>query len=137
MCYNFFVDKTEIRKVVNNGQKAARQILGNQKKQAELIADVKNLVGDNRRSSSDYWQSITVLLSLLQDYFKGEYDRIPMKSVLLVISSFLYILSPTRILPDWVPLGAFLERTFISVLVLELIKDDLVAYSEWKAIGVG
>lgn len=131
------MNKVAFKKVINNGQDAARQILGNRNKQAELIADVKNLVGDDRRSSNDYWQSIMVLLSLLQDYFWGDYDKIPVKSVLLVISSFLYILSPGRFLPKWVPLGAFIERTFVIVLVLDLIKDDLVNYSEWKALSAG
>ena len=131
------MDKATVKKVIYNGEDAARQILGNRKKQAELIADVKNLTADNRRSNSDYWQSVTVLLALLQDYFLGDYDKIPVKSVLLVISSFLYILSPGRILPEWIPLGAFIERTFIIILVLELIKGDLVTYSEWKALNNG
>ena len=124
-------------KVINNGKEAAQQVLNNRQKQDELIADVENMMGDNRRSSSDYWQSITVLLALLQDYFLGDYDRIPLKSVLLIVASFLYILSSQRFLPKWLPLGAFLERTFVVVLVLEFVKEDLVTYSEWKAANGG
>jgi uncharacterized membrane protein YkvA (DUF1232 family) len=69
---------------------------------------------------------------LLQDYFAKEYDKVPLKTIVLVISSFIFVVSPLRVLPKWIPLGGFMERILVLVLVLEYIKEDLQDYSNWK-----
>ncbi len=114
------------------GQEAAKTIMKDTKQSQGLIADVETVANENRDTLSEYWEAITLMFSMMKDYFDKKYDKIPVTSVALVIVSFLFVVSPFRVLPRWLPFGAFMERTLVLVLVLEFIKDDLEQYSAWK-----
>ena len=118
--------------MLQGGQAAAKSIMQDAEKSRGLIADVENLANENRDTLSEYWEAITLMFSMMKDYFDKKYDIIPVTSVALIIVSFLFVVSPFRVLPRWLPLGAFMERTLVLVLVLEFIKDDLKRYSQWK-----
>ena len=119
--------------ILKDGQEEATAVIENVEQRDILLNDVQNIANENRNNLKDYWEAITVLFSLLQDYFDGKYKEVQKASIILIISSFLFIISPVRILPKWVPLGSFMERTLVIVFVLEYIKADLANYSEWKS----
>lgn len=91
-------------------------------------------VRDYRYRSTDYrkfWYYLGLLFSMLLDSFKGRYP-LPKKTALVLIFSFLYLISPVDIIPDIFPLIGLVDDVAVLAFAFNFIKDDLENYRAWK-----
>ena len=129
------MENNKILNALKDGEKTAEAVIENPQKRDKLIEKVENFASNNRSSLQDYWQDIELTFSLLKDYFSGVYKEVALSSIVMIISSFLFIVSPFRFLPKWLPLSALLERTLVIIFILEYIKGDLAAYRKWRQVS--
>ena len=75
---------------------------------------------------------LRLLLSLVQDYWRGEYRNIPYYSIAAIIATLLYVLNPFDIIPDLIPVVGYVDDTLVVSTCLALIRQDLHTYRKWK-----
>ena len=68
---------------------------------------------------------------MLLDSFKGKYP-VPMKTIVVVTFTFLYLISPVDIIPDIFPLIGLVDDVAVLALAASFIKGDLENYRIWK-----
>lgn len=73
-----------------------------------------------------------LLFFMLKDYAVGRYRKLPFRSLLVIIGTIFYILSPVDVIPDWMPLLGQLDDTALFIFCLFWIEKDLLDYSNWK-----
>ena len=73
-----------------------------------------------------------LLISLIQDYDKGDYQEIPWESLAGIVTALLYVLSPVDLIPDFIPAIGTLDDALVIAVCLKLVKKDLDAYTFWK-----
>lgn len=78
------------------------------------------------------WNDIRTLLAMLFDFIAGRYRSVPLKTLAVLIVAILYVISPIDLLPDFIPFFGYIDDAFIIVLAIDLVRDDLAAYREWK-----
>ena len=106
------VNREDIKKIVDKTNEIFQKLGGD---------SFQNLVGD-----------IRLLISLLQDYRRGNYEGIPWSSIAAVIVSLLYLLNPFDIIPDMIPGIGLLDDAAMMGICLSMINADFQRYKEWK-----
>lgn len=74
---------------------------------------------------------IPVMISLVRNYVKKEYTDIPRGSMVAIVITLIYSVSPIDIIPDILP-GGLVDDALIISGCLVLVKKDLTAYQAWR-----
>ncbi len=77
-------------------------------------------------------EDFRLLVSLIKDYWKGEYRDVSLGSIVVFVLAIVYVLSPIDILPDFIPLLGQIDDAFILLLCLYYLEKDLHKYQNWK-----
>ncbi|WP_298721985.1 YkvA family protein [uncultured Oceanisphaera sp.] len=81
----------------------------------------------------DWWQELKLMVSLLNDYRKGDYRAVPWKVMAALTGAVIYFVSPLDVVPDFLPLAGYLDDALVIKLALDLARADLARYAAWKA----
>lgn len=73
-----------------------------------------------------------LFLSLIRDYSKGEYRKIPWWALAAVVFTLLYVFNPFDLVPDVLPVIGYVDDSAVFVLCLALVEQQLREYKEWK-----
>lgn len=79
---------------------------------------------------------VTLLLELARDYHNGSYRRLPWYSLATAVVGLLYFVSPTDIVPDFLPIIGVVDDIAVLALVTRLLRRDLRRYCEYKGYPV-
>jgi uncharacterized membrane protein YkvA (DUF1232 family) len=50
------------------------------------------------------------------------------------VVAIIYFVSPIDLLPDWIPLGGFIDDAAVIGFVLKQINTDLEQFLKWEAV---
>lgn len=75
---------------------------------------------------------VPLLVSLVKSYINGEYKEIPYNSIVAVIATLLYVISPIDIIPDVIPVVGFADDAMAVAFCIKMIHDDLEKYKAWR-----
>jgi uncharacterized membrane protein YkvA (DUF1232 family) len=111
----------------------AKEYMKNPSKMNGLISDAVTKIEINKNGPlAVLWEKIYLLVSLVKDWFKGEYLNISKKSLILIITGLIYFVSPIDIIPDFIAgLGLFDDAAILGFIINQLNKE-LQAYKSWK-----
>lgn len=76
---------------------------------------------------------LPVLIRLVRAYARGDYRRLPWKSIVLATAALLYFVTPFDLVPDFIVGTGFLDDAVVVAYVLKAIRDDLARYEDWEA----
>ena len=73
------------------------------------------------------------LISMLHDYYHGEYKKVPAVVMAGTAAIIAYLVSPLDLIPDNIPLLGFVDDALIINLVMQLCIDkELDRYRAWR-----
>lgn len=78
---------------------------------------------------------LPVLIRLVRSYARGDYRRLPWKSITLSTAALLYFVTPFDLIPDFIVGTGFLDDAIVVAYVLKAIRDDLGRFEEWEAVN--
>lgn len=122
--------KINFEKIIKDlGEKASAISLDNSKLRDLLTKTLKMLEGNKELRS--LIEDIKLLVQLVKDWISGKYREIPKSSVIMVIISFLYLINPIDIIPDFL-IGGFLDDAAVIAYIIKKISSELDIYKEWR-----
>ena len=113
--------KTEVTKIDNND--------------VSIAMDSQDKVDDKINNSGllqKYSELAKLMYGMLKDYRRGVYNKVPWFTIATVAFSFLYILNPLDIIPDFIPGLGYIDDMAIFTFGLRFIESDLHNYLDWK-----
>lgn len=75
---------------------------------------------------------LPVLLRLVRAWIGGEYRRIPLKGIVLVLAAALYFVNPLDLIPDFLPIVGYLDDAAVIGYVLRTLHDEVERFREWE-----
>ena len=75
---------------------------------------------------------LMLFMSLIKDYYKGDYRKIPFKTISAGVIGALYVLNPIDLIPDSIPFIGHIDDALVLKFCLKQAKKDLQKYKEWK-----
>ncbi len=75
---------------------------------------------------------IPLMMSLVRSYVKKEYDEPPITSMISIVVTLIYFLSPVDLIPDAVPGAGFIDDAVVITGCLALVRTDLEDYRIWR-----
>lgn len=112
-----------------------------EKDNKSLIDSIKVILGkedklneqlENGRGLERYTNDLLLLMSLVKDYYKGNYRDIPYKTISAGVVGLLYVLNPIDIIPDFIPFIGQIDDALVLKFCLRLMEKDLLKYKTWK-----
>lgn len=71
-------------------------------------------------------------ISVIKDWISGEYREIPMGTLIRLTAALLYLVTPTDLIPDFIPLSGYLDDLTVLSYVFSQIGKELDQYKFWK-----
>ena len=87
---------------------------------------------ENDRGLERYTNDLLLLMSLVKDYYQGNYRNIPYKTISAGVVGLLYLINPIDIIPDFIPFIGQIDDALVLKFCLKLMEKDLVKYKNWK-----
>lgn len=101
----------------------------------EYIINEEEKLKEKLKDSSHlerFTKDLMLFMSLIKDYYKGNYRDIPYKTISAGIVGLLYTLNPIDIIPDFIPFIGHIDDALVLTFCLKLIEKDLQKYQMWK-----
>lgn len=101
------------------------------KKAAESADKLKEKLKDTK-ALSKFFDELMLLVSLVTDFWKGHYRKIPYKAIAAIAFTILYVMNVVDLVPDFIPGLGLLDDATIVGLCLKLVSYDMEQYKLWK-----
>lgn len=75
------------------------------------------------------------MLRLLKAYFKGEYRRVPWKTIITAVGGVLYFVNPLDVIPDFLVGAGLLDDAAVISFCLKSLRHDLKEFALWESNG--
>ena len=77
-----------------------------------------------------------LLISIVKDYWSGNYRKIPFMAIAAIVFTLLYVLNPFDLIPDFLPVIGQIDDAAVVTICLLMVEHELHAYQTWKS-GLG
>ena len=103
--------------------------------EAEAKADRlgRKSIFSKRLSVRDFVSYIRLFTSLVRSYAKKEYREIPVGTIIAIVATLIYFVSPIDILPDFIPGFGYVDDVTVVAFCFMNVKSDLDLYRNWLA----
>ena len=101
----------------------------------KLIVSKEDRINDqleNGKGLERYAKDLLLLVSLVKDYYQGNYRDVPYKTISAAVVGLLYVINPIDIIPDFIPFIGQVDDALVLGFCLKLIEKDLLKYKNWK-----
>ncbi|SFC02728.1 Uncharacterized membrane protein YkvA, DUF1232 family [Bacillus sp. OV322] len=112
--------------------KQAKRYAGNKGSAKGLLANAERKAASNQLSFKNLWAKLQTMLSLLKAWSNGSYRKVPYRSLIMILISVIYFVSPIDIIPDFLIGFGLIDDAAVVAFVLSQIDKDLVLFEQWQ-----
>jgi uncharacterized membrane protein YkvA (DUF1232 family) len=110
----------------------AKKYLQDPAKTEELIYQAEKKAINKKGALTDVWDKLQLLFDFVHSWRKGEYRDIPTRSVVMILATIIYFISPVDIVPDFIIGFGIVDDAAVIGYTLKQISTDLEKYRIWK-----
>lgn len=110
----------------------AKEYIKKPEKTDVLLKDAGKKADDHKGSLAEIWDNLQLLFDLVGAWRRGEYRKIPTKSIVTIIASIIYFVSPIDLIPDFLIGLGIVDDAAVIAFVLKQISADLERFRIWK-----
>lgn len=106
--------------------KKAREYSGNPSKMKDLVDKAQILL--SAKGLKDCVQDFRSLIDYVRDIATGKYKDYSLSNLLLAIAAIVYVVSPMDVIPDFIPLGGFVDDATVVAWAVKQLSTELAKY---------
>ncbi len=112
-------------------QKAER-LTRNPRRVRSVVRDAYDKIAEHSDEIGQIRTDLPVLLRLVRAWVGGEYRRVPLKAIVLIVAAVLYFLNPLDLIPDFIPVVGYLDDAAVLGYVLRTLHAEVEHYRAWE-----
>ena len=124
-------DLSKISKSLNDTFSTAKEYIKDPKKIEMLFKDLKEKEKIVNQIT-DKMQDFTLLVDLAKDYFAKRYTKLPIKSIVAIVATIIYVVNPFDLIPDAIIGIGITDDIGAVTLCIKMINSDLKDYKAWR-----
>lgn len=110
-------------------------------KEKTLVSNLKYLIGkedklkeklEDNSYLEPFSDDLMLFMSLIKDYYKGDYRKIPFRTISAGVVGAIYTLNPIDLIPDSIPFIGYIDDALVLKFCLKQAQKDLQKYKGWK-----
>lgn len=109
----------------------ANEFLADQGKFDLLMKDAEDIASDIP-VLGPVLSDLMTMIALAKSYIHGEYRDVPTKTVIAIIATAIYVVSPVDLIPDAIPVAGYVDDAAMVAFVLRQIGKDVESYRDWR-----
>jgi uncharacterized membrane protein YkvA (DUF1232 family) len=121
----------KLRKALETNSEEAKLTINDEDKYERLVQRLENKV-KLIPHIGEYISDIACMVSLVRSYIKKEYTDIPIGTIISIVSTLIYIVSPIDLIPDFIPGVGYIDDIILFGWVLKSIHSDVEEYKQWR-----
>ena len=122
----------EIEDAYESGKVEAERIVNDPDKMELFLQRLEQKL-DDVPVVGEQLSMVPVMISMIKSYVKGEYRECPVSTIVAMIASLLYLISPKDIIKDSIPVLGLLDDIAVIYLSWKYVIGDVDAYQKWRA----
>ena len=75
---------------------------------------------------------LEVLMRMVQAHLGGKFKSFPVSSLLLIVFALLYFVTPTDLIPDFIPALGFTDDATVVFLISKKLNRDIEKFHRWE-----
>ena len=109
-------------------------INNNEKVKALLkkVTDKLQVLHEDSEERNVFVSNIKLVMRMIQSHFNGTYPSFSNKSILLLIFSLVYFITPFDLIPDFIPALGFTDDISVLYFVLQSLASDIENFKQWE-----
>jgi uncharacterized membrane protein YkvA (DUF1232 family) len=117
----------------NTSFKKASRISKNTVGILSLLKGVLSKIQNEGKSSVLQSISLKVITlgKLLKFYATGDYRAVDLKNIVIIITAFVYFLSPIDLIPDFIPMLGFADDIALVTFVFNSVAEEIEKFETW------
>ncbi|EOG6905559.1 YkvA family protein [Flavobacterium psychrophilum] len=122
----------QIEKSFKSSEKEAEILIKDKQKTTNTVNEAMEKASKHKNQLEKVWDYLQLFFSIVKDYVNGSYKVIPLKTIVSIVASLLYLISPIDFIPDFILGIGFIDDVFVIGLVVSSASSDLDKYKQWK-----
>ncbi|MFE8697909.1 YkvA family protein [Cytobacillus sp. FJAT-53684] len=110
----------------------AKKYADNPKETVGLLKKSAQKAKKNKTSLSGVWEKFQLLMELVKSWSNGEYRDISKKTIVFMIASILYFVSPIDVIPDFLIGIGIVDDAAVITFALKQLSGELDKFKAWK-----
>ncbi|PLR83952.1 YkvA family protein [Bacillus sp. V33-4] len=102
-------------------------------KAQNLLKEAMNKANKSRGALADTWDKLQLFFEMIRMWIKGEYRKIPTRSLITILAAIIYFVSPIDIIPDFIIGLGLVDDAAVIVYAFKQISSDIDKFKAWKA----
>ena len=113
-------------------EEKAKRYVENPKEINRLLKSALHKANNKKGSLTEVWDKLQLFFELIKSWSKGDYRDISKKTIIIIVATVIYFVSPIDLLPDFiVGLGIFDDVALIGFTAKQ-ISTELERFKTWK-----
>jgi uncharacterized membrane protein YkvA (DUF1232 family) len=119
---------------LESAESKAGRLLKSPGKTQDLADRAERKALRSRTKLGDMWEKLTGFIRMTRAWSNGDYKKVSLKTMILVVAAVLYFLNPFDVIPDFLPFVGYLDDATIIAFVGTAITADVEKFREWELL---
>ena len=99
----------------------------------ELFQEARRKMGSIPKTPfKELWAYLQAKLRLIRAYYRGDYRKISVTNLAIIIGAIIYLLDPWDLVPDWIPGIGFLDDATVLAFAVQRTRETLDDFTAWE-----
>lgn len=125
--------KVKESKTFKKAENTAREYINNPGKLESLFNEASKKAHEKQDQLGVVWTQLLACFRLIKAYAKGQYRKVPWRSLVMIIASVLYFVWLVDVVPDFIPFLGFLDDAALLGWTIKTFKSDVDEFIEWES----
>lgn len=114
--------------IYDKSKKQAEEVLNDDEQADSVLNDAQQKAEDHKDRIKSVWADLQTLIQMLMAYRRGDYRKLPLKTLIAAMAAVLYFVNPLDIIPDFLGFFGFMDDAAVIGYVVNSLRDDLIAF---------